>query len=454
LYSLLGAGVYQLIPDWEYAFWAVSLTASTLLVIPVYLISHTLHGRSAARVAVAMVCVWPWLVDYAGRITPDALAVTLWFSSIWLIYTGVEKGGKALPLAPFALFALHLTRPEGTFLMLAAPLGALIVAYGRGRPQYIRAGIITGLILILLGSYALSMRLAIGAFTVSYRAPVPEEVTLYFSYGGIEFVRTFVRLLSTELPVMLGPFLMVFLGVGLFSPREKSSRARLSCVLALFCAIQWTLTLANFSPAPRYIMSIIVALSLWSARGMVVVAGQALKGRHGRFLQYAPVAIVLTTMVFGLALNIVPRFFDRMPALPHEYKLAGQWMKNEKLEPGIILSRKPQVGFYADMPTTGPALEDSVSDAIARAVEIGARYLVLDERYSAQMVPGLAVLLDPANAPPELKLLHGDLSPYTGAKIVIYEVVAPGIQYRAPEDFGDPTSHMGPYERRRTQAPE
>jgi hypothetical protein len=78
--------------------------------------------------------------------------------------------------------------------------------------------------MILLGSYALSMRLAIGAFTVSYRAPVPEEVTLYFSYGGIEFVRTFVRLLFTELPVMLGPFLMVFLGVGLFH-RVKNQAA-------------------------------------------------------------------------------------------------------------------------------------------------------------------------------------------------------------------------------------
>ena len=161
----------------------------------------------------------------------------------------------------------------------------------------------------------------------------------------------------------------------------------------------------------------------------------------------------MATMFLGLAQNVVPRFLDRMPGLPHEYKLAGQWMK-DNLEPGVILSRKPQVGFYADMPTTGPALEDSVSDAIARAVDIGARYLVFDERYSAQMIPGLAGLLDPANAPPELKLIRDDLSPYDGAKMVIYEIAAPGIVYRAPEDFGDPTSHMGPYERRRTNSPE
>ncbi len=40
-------------------------------------------------------------------------------------------------------------------------------------------------------------------------------------------------------------------------------------------------------------------------------------------------------------------------------------------------------------------------------------------------------------------------SPYDGAKIVVNEIVAPGIQYLAPEDFPTTSSHMGPDEVRR-----
>ena len=38
------------------------------------------------------------------------------------------------------------------------------------------------------------------------------------------------------------------------------------------------------------------------------------------------------------------------------------------------------------------------------------------------------------------------LSPHEGAKIAVYKIVAPGIQYLAPEDFPTSSSHMGPDE--------
>ena len=41
------------------------------------------------------------------------------------------------------------------------------------------------------------------------------------------------------------------------------------------------------------------------------------------------------------------------------------------------------------------------------------------------------------------------LPPYDGAKIAVYEIVAPRIQYLAPEDFPTTSSHMGPDEVRR-----
>ncbi|HIA48489.1 MAG TPA: hypothetical protein EYN96_11100, partial [Candidatus Hydrogenedentes bacterium] len=72
LYSLFGALSFLLTNDWEWAFWVVSLLASTLLVIPIYFIAEELHGSKSARLSVFIVAAWPWLVDYGSRIAPEA----------------------------------------------------------------------------------------------------------------------------------------------------------------------------------------------------------------------------------------------------------------------------------------------------------------------------------------------------------------------------------------------
>ena len=107
---------------------------------------------------------------------------------------------------------------------------------------------------------------------------------------------------------------------------------------------------------------------------------------------------------------------------PLEYKIAGKWMQ-ANLEPGLIMSRKPQVGHYANMPTSGPAPDDTLEKIHERLMQADFRYLVVDQRYSTQMIPALKPLLDPVNAPPWLRMLKADLSPYDDARIVIYEVV-------------------------------
>ena len=112
----------------------------------------------------------------------------------------------------------------------------------------------------------------------------------------------------------------------------------------------------------------------------------------------------------------------RTPQMPHEYKIAGQWMKDH-LEPGLIMTRKPQVGYYAGMESFGPYLADTIDDVLKTAREGDFRYLVVDERNTTVMVPGLAPLLDPANAPAELELLPVDLSPYSEARVVNYKFV-------------------------------
>ncbi|MEK7795503.1 MAG: hypothetical protein AAB353_13280, partial [Candidatus Hydrogenedentota bacterium] len=334
-------------------------------------------------------------------------------------------GGAAMSFAPLCLFALHLARPEGTFIMIGAPFAASVFAWRQPRER-VRRVIVFGMsCAVLLLAYAASMRLLVGTFTVSYRAPLPGDVADYFSRGAVDAARTFMRLSFDVLPVMLSPVLLAFLGIGALISPERGRNVRLELFILAFCAMQWALAVANFSPAPRYIMPVVVALSMWSAHGAVIAGAQL--GTARPWLRRIPAAAVLAMFVVGIAAGVAQQFLGRMPNLPREYKVAGRWMQ-ANLEPGLVLCRKPQVGFYADMPSTGPAAEDGPEELIARAKEIGARYFVIDERYSAATLPKLAALLNPAAAPPDLRLLTDDLSPWPGAKIVVYEIVAPGIR--------------------------
>ncbi len=428
LYPLFGALFGLFSPDIEFACRVASLVASTCLVIPVYLLARDIHGRSSARIAALLVVIWTWLADYGSRVSTEALACTLWFLAVWLFARALRRGGFWMSAASFAFFALHLTRPEGTFILLAAfPAAAIICARSEtARPRrLIPFALVCG---VLLAVHALYMSRITGTLTISHRTGF---IVQDFLLSNVQRTKagTLLLLLKTTsdtlfevLPVMLGPVLLLFMGVGFFHPSERPRDVRLELYVLYFALVQWGLSLFVLSPAPRYLMTVLIALSLWSARGMAVVSRQAAAMPLGRWLRLLPVTALVLTMAFGAAVTLASEHLARRPRQPREYKTAGQWMK-EHLEPAPVFTRKPQVGYYADMPTTGPALDDTLEEAVARAREAGTRYLVVDERYTAQMVPALEPLLDPAQAPPDLRFLHEVSPDYPDARVVIYEIV-------------------------------
>lgn len=462
LYPAFVAVAGLLVTDLELAARIVSFIASVLLVIPVYVLARDLFGRTTARMTTAIVVLWPWLADYGIQAAPEALALLLWFSSIALLTRAIRMGGVYLMWAPLSFFLLHLARPEGTFHLLASPVFALAFMWSLERsevPALLRRWLVyTGATVVLIGAYAVSMKFILGTATVSYRAPVASDLLTYFGNGGLEFVRTFLALNTDVLPVMLGPFFLIFIGAGLFMPSKRPRDFRLEVVVFAFCAVQYGLILVNFSPAPRYVMPIVVALMIWSARGMEAVAERAREaaalGRTGLPLQLArrlhllPFGLAVLLMCIGTVVAIGGEFIGGRPREAVEYKIVGRWIR-DNLEPGYIITRKPQIGFYAGLPTTGPAPEDGPEDIVRRARLTGARYFVIDERYTAQMAPRLAPLLEPANAPEGLRILKADLSPYADARVAVYEIVDPKVTYLTPDEFPGVDSFMGPYKQRR-----
>ena len=427
-YPFLGAFFGLCVRNIELACRLVSLVASTLLVVPVYLLARDLHGRGAARVAALVVCIWPWLIDYGSRVSTEALACTLWFGGVWLFARAARRGGLYGVAAALAFYGLHLTRPEGIVILAATVPAAVILCARDPAARGMRLASFAVAVAVLLALYALYMYQLTGAFTLSHRsAYILEDIEVSNvrrtpSGTLLLFIKTTADTLFDVMPIMLGPVLLIFLGVGLFRQTDRPRDVRLEWCVLWFATVQWAASLAVLSPAPRYLMATLIALVLWAARGIVLVSRQAEDVPWGRRLRALPIAAVVATMAFGSVATVAAEHMGRRPRQPREYKAAGRWM-HEHLEPGLIFTRKPQVGYYAGMPTTGPAADDSLDTALERARSAGARYVVVDERYTVPLAPSLEPLLAPAHAPPDLRLLHQVEPDYPQARVVIYEIL-------------------------------
>lgn len=438
LYPLLAASLHTALPDGEMACMAVSFLASVLLAPVVYMLALDLHGPRAARIAGLTVALWPWLVDYAGRVGPDALACMLWVASVWLLSRAMRRGGGYVLSAALAFAALHLARAEGIFLFAASAIVAPLFLKPTNRDEWKRWATFIGTTLAAIVICAIATKLTLGHTLFGERIArifqdwgvTPFEVARMREAGDapgfvvshyvlLPLAHTVFKTLFDVLPIMLGPVMMLFMGVGLLAA-SKPRDARLEGFVLAFAAVQWVLTLPVLSPEPRYLMAPLVALSLWTARGVADVSANLRAHGRGRRLAPLPVAVLTATLLLGLGVMAAADRLRPTPDQPVEYKMAGRWMK-ENLSPGLVFTRKPQIGYYADMPSTGPDPQDNIEKAVARAQNVGARYFAIDERYTVKMVPSLAPLLDPANAPPELKHLKS-FAPFPQGRVAIYEV--------------------------------
>lgn len=425
LYPLLGALFHFFIADMEWALRAVSFIASVLLVVPVYLLARDMHGKSTARIAGFTVAIWTWLADYGCRVATEGTAALWWFFGVWALLRGVRVGTAATAstpasasasaawLAPLPFIALYLTRPEGLFVMLAAPFAALLLCEKWDRPSIQRLAPFVGLSALAVLLNTLFMQRVTGTVTANYRvAFILDEFDL------VRFAQTTFSTLTDVFPVMLGPVLLLFLVIGIFLPRTTPRNIRIELYVLLFVVVQWGLSLFVLSPAPRYLMSPIIALSMWAACGIALTTERVSVFSAGRILRVLPLGALVLTMMYSAVVTVGSEHVGRRPRQPREYKEAGLWMK-ENLESGLIFSRKPQIGYYAEMRSTGPALDDTLTEALTRAVAANAQYFVVDERYS---ITALLPLLDPTSAPDSLRFLQRfDKIPQ--ARVVVYEII-------------------------------
>lgn len=116
---------------------------------------------------------------------------------------------------------------------------------------------------------------------------------------------------------------------------------------------------------------------------------------------------------------------------PLEYKTAADWLRRRLSPDDIVLSGKPHIAFFAgarnmEFRTMGlqriSATDRAEFRRVLRRRELtGVKYMVFDERYSAEAFPEFSILLDPA-AQPWKRLLTAVFEVETPEKLVVYAV--------------------------------
>lgn len=452
LYPSLVAAASLVVADVELAGRLVSAVAGALVVLPVYRLALDSYGRDAARLSCALAALHPLLVYYSTLVLTESVYTLLFACGVAAGWSAVSEVSARKFMAAGALFgACYLLKPEaaGFVLLLVAFVTAARVFSGRKaspKDSLLGAcGTVAGF-LVVASPYLLYLRRETGGWILSGKvaghlwqgsrragevAPqvsglVPDATTAVVQLT--KALRYEYELLNLLFPTAF----VVAAALGLFASRWTRTRARREAYLLLFVAA----TLAGYAvtlPNIRFLVPLTPLVICWTAQGVREFerwaratsrrAGVGEKfGRFGaRVLRPAVVAVLLA--------SLLPMFVYLMRGDKwgdyYGQKRAAVWIRGQQSAHGddapVIMSSAPVAAFYAGGRHVMLADEEA-TELVARARREGVGYVVVNERD----VKGtrLRRLLEPGQAPPELRLAHR-LAESPEHRILVYALASP-----------------------------
>lgn len=437
-------------------------------VIPYYYLARRIYSIRVARRAAFFLAFFPGLLlsFFWGSMT-EPLYVFLLVSALLFFLRGLEEN-RALPfsLAGGLLALVYLTRSEG-FLFFFVLL-CLAVLYFARRGSLFDRRTLRNLFLMVLACllisapYPLFIKKSSGELSLSGKlklvllvgnmdlktreslaGKLNEEGTAFLDYAGLVKDKTALGMILENPKVLVGgsflqfrnffvaltswkvfpAFLFGFVLLGLF--RDPWDPARLEKEIFLLATCLPFLVFLTFKIWPRYLLPMTPVLLLWATRGVISLEDwmrQSLRNIRQnkaprRWVSLVPgILFALPLLVILVAKPIRSRMLVQYPV---EYQAAGKWM-DENLPPdAMILTRKPEVSYYANR-LMHPIPNEELPAIVRYARLHGIGYLVVDEFFIASR-PQLAFLLKQDNFPEDLRLLHEERAS-NGRKIRIFQI--------------------------------
>lgn len=422
------------------------LVAGTCLVVPVYLLTWRLYGRTAAAISGALVAVSPLLIGFSVAAYSEGPYMLFVMSGAYFGLRALEfTGARHYALTGLFWGLAYLTRPEGIAYLLLMIIALWIAAWLTRKPLRLalRASLIVGATGMLVAApyvfflwqhtghvrlegknlinFTIIERMKAGMSYHEAAWGIDENLnktgpllvpTRYAAYSPYSFRMSEVvsylpghvahnlsELFQQELPSLaLGaPVLWILVILGLFRRRWDRARAGKELfVLAVAGYVLMILMLAHVILF-RYVVPLLPFLLIWASNGLkelsdwaqettgALIDGKASSQEHlGRAAWWATCSTaILLFVVTGVAGTRYLAEINEGFAENLVLKQAGEWLRQRAPGPKGIMDVSAPVPYYADGYLVG--MPEAPAELALRYIDkVEPDFVVLWANYSDQ----------------------------------------------------------------------
>ncbi len=446
IYPMVLALISLVTKDLFHAGVVLSTLAAAASLFLIFELLKKLFRSDIALVGTLIVAVNTTFVQYSYTAGTDMLFMALVTASTFFLLRTEQMQGLNIIISAIIAGIAYLTRYNGIFVAVAAPL-AIILANPfqlAMRERFKTAALFLGAFLMTIAPWGIYCLVEKGSFlynrnflNIAYemfaKGKMPWDqywsveaqkftslTQVIFADPGL-FVSTLVRNLFDHLLSDLGKLLgwhvgaFSLFGIVLFIKEKPNARA-LAYFIVGVCFFGVLLLVFYGERFSLYLLPI-----------YVVLASKALtwpRLSEYRFWNRLHIGGLVALILVGWsALNSYQFNSPNIDSGPREVVSIAQWFERNvpHAEHGqIIIARKPHIAYYLDMKMQLFPYVNSYEDLLTEMRKVKASYLYFG-LMEAGMRPQFQYLLDPRNAPPELRPLTFTAYP----PAVLYKVELP-----------------------------
>jgi len=404
LYPVLIALASRFTPNFELAGIWVSVIFGTLVILPVFYLGREIFTEKIGILSALFAAVHPYLYVSSGSVLTESLYHFLLTTAVLFGWRAFRRG-RIWDILLFSLITTlaYFTRPEAIGFLFIFTFWVFFIRPPQEKRHALKRVWIGALALLCFvvfsspylyqmrketGRWELSKKFSISIGSVSEGEAVPlEDFTRTKKITMVSFLVEPVTVLKKiglgwiqalyKFQLGFHPLLFVLAVLGFVWSMKGTSSKKGSFYLLSYFIFYLGLLLPFLWIARRY-TSMISSIALpWASLGFICLTGWiAPRLKEGRWKRAFPVLSLLLVLIVIFVQGRVVH--GRGHRLLH--KEVGLWMKDHLSKNGnIMMSRLPQIGFYAEMPWVIMP-EKSYEEIIEAAHSKGIRYLIVDEK--------------------------------------------------------------------------